>query len=403
MNLIIKKSVFIFFIIFCLSNLYCGNSKKKSIAIHSFDGTAGATPKGTLTLVNNKLYGYTSGGGKNGKGVIFMMDDTGKNFKVVYDFVDGADNGLGNESHHDALYYYDSALYGAALYGGIKDNGVIFRINPDGTGYKPIHIFEGGPDDGAHPHSGVIAVDSFFYGMTAEGGSGHKGTIYKMKPDGSEYSILYSFQKETGHNPHARLTLGTDGHTLFGIARTGGTDNLGVIFSYDLSDSNYKVLHNFQKDKKNGYTPEHGYLTLADNKLFGMTKYGGEKDKGVIYSINQDGSDFKIIHSFKPEDKDGKSPFGSLYYSNGFLYGTTQEGGENDKGTIFRISPNGRIYEIIHSFDVETSGEYPIDNVILNDEGTVFFCYGQQGGEHDQTGKKEYGTIVRIDEDNSIK
>jgi uncharacterized repeat protein (TIGR03803 family) len=292
------KSTLIFLFIFGMLNFYCSHSKKKSEAIHSFDGTNGATPKGTLTLVNNTLYGYTSAGGKHGKGVIFKMDDTGKDFKVVYDYQDGEDNGLGNESHHDAMYYYDSALYGAALYGGIKNNGVIFKINSDGDGYQPIHIFNGGPDDGAHPHSGVIALDSFFYGMTAEGGKGVKGTIYKMKPDGSQYSMLYSFEKETGHNPHGRLTLGSDGHTLFGTTKTGGADNVGVIFSYDLSDSNYKVIHTFQKDKNNGHTTEHGYLVLADYKLFGMTNFGGEKDKGVIYSINEDGTDFKIIHSF---------------------------------------------------------------------------------------------------------
>ncbi|MBK8550953.1 MAG: hypothetical protein IPL53_07795 [Ignavibacteria bacterium] len=205
------------------------------------------------------------------------MDNTGKDYKVVYNFEDGADNGLGKESHHDAMLYYNNSLYGAALFGGIKNSGVIFKINPDGTGYSPIHIFKEGPDDGSQPHSGVIAVDNVFYGMTAEGGSGGKGTLYRMNTDGSDFAVLYSFLKETGHNGHGRLTLGSSGKTLFGITKSGGADDLGVIFSYDLPDSTYKVLHTFQKGSDNGNTTEHGFLTREGGTLFGMTKSGGAK------------------------------------------------------------------------------------------------------------------------------
>lgn len=395
-----KREYFIFFLLaLSLTNFFCGHSKKKSSAIHSFNGENGATPKGTLTLVDDKLYGYTSAGGKHNKGVIFRVDTTGKNYTVLYNYEDGSSNGLGKESHHDAMLFLNGTLYGAALFGGDNNSGVIFKINPDGTGYAPLHIFKGGNDDGSHPHSGVIVIDSVLYGLTAEGGKGGKGTIYKMNPDGSDFSVLYSFDKETGHNPHGRLTLGSDRKTLYGITKTGGSDNFGVIFSFNPNDSLYKVLHTFKSDKSNGTTTEHGYLVRNENKLFGLTKMGGANNKGVIYSLNEDGSDFQLLHSFGDKSGDGKSPFGSLIYNNGFLYGTTQEGGENEKGSIFRISPDGKIYEIIHSYETETSGEYPIDNVIFNKDGTIVYCYGQQGGEFDDNGKKKFGTIIRINPD----
>lgn len=383
--------------IFSFSTLYC--AKEDSPAIFSLDGKTGATPKGTLTLVDSTLYGYTSAGGKNGKGVIFMMNNSGNNFKVVYDFIDGSDNGSGNEPHHDAMLLYDNSLYGAALYGGEKNNGVIFKINLDGSGYSPIHVFTSGDSDGAQPHSGVIAFKNVFYGLTAEGGIGKKGTLYRINPDGSDFSVLYSFSKGTGHNPHGRLTQGSDENLFYGITKTGGNKNVGVIFSYNIKDSTYNVLHDFEKGKSDGHTTQHGYLIRVNNSLFGMTYSGGKKDKGLIYSINENGTDFKLLHSFGVDEmglKDGHSPYGSLCYSNGFLYGCTRKGGMNDEGTVFRITPSGKYYEILYSFNSPTSGAYPIDNVILNNEGKMIYVFGQVGGEFDPSGKKQYGVINRI-------
>ena len=364
--------------------------------LHSFNGTDGDTPKGSLTLVNGTLYGYTSGGGTGNKGVIFKIDTTGNNFAVLYSFLDGPDNGLGNEPHHDAMLYFNSALYGAACYGGSNNNGVIFKINLDGTGYSPVHIFKAGIDDGAQPHSGVMAIGNILYGATAEGGKEGRGVIFKMNPDGTDFSVLYSFKKSTGHNPHCRLTLGSDGETVFGTTKSGGAGGVGVVFGYNLSNSNFSVIHNFVKSPDDGYTVEHGFVTRSNNTLFGMTHFGGSNNKGVVYAVNEDSSNFRLIHSFGSDSKDGASPYGSVQLSNGFLYGTTQEGGKDNRGTIFRISTDGTKYETIFSYDKPTTGEYPIDNVIFNNEGTMLYTYGQEGGANAQTGAKKFGTIIKL-------
>lgn len=390
-------------IILSILNAGCKSEKNNAEVLHSFDGADGDTPKGTMTLANNLLYGFTSGGGKNNKGVIFKIDASGKDFNVIYNFEDGDNNGLGNEPHHDAMLYYNNALYGVTVYGGNNNNGVIFKINPDGSGYMPLHIFKGGTDDGAQPHSGVLEINGVFYGMTAEGGNEGKGVIYKINPDGTDFSVLYSFHKSTGHNPHGRITLGSDGHTVFGMTKTGGPGGFGVVFGFNILDSSYKTIHTFKKGKDDANTTEHGFLTLSNNKLFGSTHFGGEHDKGTIFSVNQDSSDFKIIHSFDDRSGEGYSPYGSLILSDGQLYGTTQEGGENKRGTIFRISTDGKKYETLLSYDKPTTGEYPIDNVVLNNSGTELFCYGQEGGKFAETGKKKNGTIIKVQLEGKLK
>lgn len=50
-------------------------------------------------------------------------------------------------------------------------------------------------------------INNVFFGMTAEGGSEGKGVIYKINPDSSGFSVLYSFNKSTGHNPHGKTDV----------------------------------------------------------------------------------------------------------------------------------------------------------------------------------------------------
>ncbi|MDZ4712679.1 MAG: hypothetical protein SGI89_10185 [bacterium] len=380
-------------VLFALTS--CGKKEKSDVTVlHSFSGKDGSTPKGTMLLVENELYGFTSAGGNNDKGVIFKMGIDGKNFNVLYNFETGADNGKGKEPHHASLYYFNGKLYGAALYGGKSDYGVIYSVNTDGSGYTPLHVFNGGDSDGAQPHSSISFINGAIYGMTAQGGDKGKGVLYKMDPDGNNFTVLHSFHKEDGHEPHGIVITGSNGNSLYGITKTGGTDDVGVIFTCDLNGGAYTVLHNFKKGKDDGNTSEHGYLTLSGNTLFGLTQNGGENDKGVIFSIEEDGSGFKVHHSFGAAS-DGKSPFGSLQLTNGFLYGTTQEGGENDRGTVFKISTDGKNYKTLASLDRPTTGEYPIDNVTINPSLGELYCFSQQGGVNDDDGKKNYGTIFK--------
>ncbi len=405
MNRRLPKLSVIFFITINIINLslqQSSYSQWSSQVLHSFNGMDGAISKGTLTLFGNTIYGRTSAGGTYDKGVIFQIITDGTGFQVLYNFQDGASNGLGKEPHHDAMLYYDEYLYGTALYGGLNDNGVIFKISLSGVNYSPIHIFNGSDTDGAQPHSGVILVNNVFYGITAKGGTHGNGTLYKINPNGTDFSVLHSFHNSTGDDSHGRLTIGSDGHTLFGMTRTGGSANLGVVFSFDLSDSNYNVIHTFLGGNADGNTTDHGFVTLCGDTIFGMTQYGGASDKGVLFSIKEDGSDFRILHSFDSFSGDGKYPFGSLQLSNGFLYGTTKEGGVNDHGTIFRINPDGSVYEIIFSLKRNTCGEYPIDNVVLNDSGNALYCLSQAGGEFDSTGNNQYGTIFGLNLPGSI-
>jgi len=112
-----------------------------------------------------------------------MPDGTG--CTKLLDF-DGVANGM---SPLGSLFSDGSFLYGMTSAGGTHNGlgapngiGVIFRIKPDGTGYTKLHDFENTANaDGQSPRGSLISDGTFLYGMTAQGGTNNKGTIFKYQ------------------------------------------------------------------------------------------------------------------------------------------------------------------------------------------------------------------------------
>jgi uncharacterized repeat protein (TIGR03803 family) len=76
-------------------------------------------------------------------------------------------------------------------------------------------------------------------------------------------------------------------------------------------------------------------------------------------------------------------PFGNLVAdSAGNLYGTTQSGGANDAGTIFRLSPGTdgeRTETILHNFTGRSDGGYPQAGLVFDPAGSLYGT-GSSGG-----------------------
>jgi uncharacterized repeat protein (TIGR03803 family) len=157
----------------------------------------------------------------------------------------------------------------------------------------------------------------------------------------------------------------------------GGSAAAGVVFSFNMSKSKYKVLHNFScpgegfpacTSSSNGATPDHGTLVQNNTALFGLTTFGGKYGNGTLFSIHTDGTHFKILQSFgKPGTNDGINPYGSLLLNGTTLYGTTRLGGSKGNGTVFQINTDGTGYDRIWEFQAAPDAAKPIDNVILVD------------------------------------
>jgi len=346
----------------------------------------GADPKGSLTYVpaTGLLFGRTSTttSAGNGDGTIFQIMPDGTGY-VVDHFFTGAKTD-GSNPRHNAMTLVGTVLYGTTFTGGKHNNGTIFSITDDGT-YSMSPVFDFAKtaknNGGDQPHSCFVAAGSVLYGMTSQGGkhggSTGDGTIFSFDTSSNTYTRLYSFDGKHGADPHGQLILDPNGSTFYGMTRSGGKHDVGVVFSFDISKNKYNVLHNFSCpgnstpmciDANDGATSDHGTLVQNNSTLYGLTTYGGKYGNGTLFSIHTDGKHFTILQQFgKPSTNDGINPYGSLLLNGTTLFGTTRLGGSKGNGTVFQIDTDGTNYDRIYDFQGGNDAANPIDNVILLD------------------------------------
>ncbi len=314
----------------------------KFAALHRFTGADGSRPLGSLLLYNSVLYGMTSAGGASGKGTIFRVNLNGTGFAVIHSFAGGAQDG---DYPMGSLIRLGGSLFGMTMWGGSANYGTIFRIKLDGTGLKILHSF--GPEwdgswlDGSYPDGNLKYVGTRLYGMTCDGGEYHLGTVFGINPDGTGYAVLHSFAggASDGATPNFS-SLAVRNSVLYGMTYEGGSSNLGSIFRINPNGSRFSLLHSFTTEASGAVCPW-GTLATGGGKLYGTTSEGGPDGRGVIFEINPDGSGFDIVHSFFAGPTDGGDPCGSLIrklfiaHGDEMLYGMAYYGGAADQGVIF--------------------------------------------------------------------
>jgi uncharacterized repeat protein (TIGR03803 family) len=101
---------------------------------------------------------------------------------------------------------------------------------------------------------------------------------------------------------------------------------------------------------------------------------GDFQSGGSVYRIRTDGNGFQVLHRFTNSAVDGKNPYGGLILSlDGFLYGTAQNGGTHGLGTVFKLSPSGSDYQVVHHFgSVTNDGRFPTGPVIQGSDGYLY-------------------------------
>jgi uncharacterized repeat protein (TIGR03803 family) len=306
-------------------------------------------------------------------------------FKVLHSFA-GSPNDGAMPSDGQSLAASGSVLYGVTQSGGLSTNGVLFRINNNGSGYAVLRQFNGythflnpsgSKNDGAMPAGTPVVSGSTLYGMTVQGGSNGFGTIYRINTDGGNFAILHHFTSidNDGHLPQGSLTLA--GTTLYGMTPNGGSNlSQGIVFRIETSGAGYEVLHHFHPGQNDGSAPM-GSLVVSGTTLYGTTRLAGEFGQGVVFRMNTDGSGYQILRTFTGTVTDGAMPTGSLTLDGGVLYGTTGNGGANNVGTVFRMATNGTGYQILHNFSLG-EGWKPTGDVTL--VGSTLYGTTRNGG-----------------------
>ena len=132
----------------------------------------------------------------------------------------------------------DGFLYGTTT-------GTIFKIDENLANFQVIKTFTGGINDTYNARAGLTqASDGFLYGTTISGGANNQGTIFKIATDGTGFQIIKSFQccvATNGYLPEAELIQLSDGY-LYGTTAAGGAFNRGTLFKIIPDVSNFTII-----------------------------------------------------------------------------------------------------------------------------------------------------------------
>jgi uncharacterized repeat protein (TIGR03803 family) len=326
----------------------------------NFNGTNGWAPTGSVTLSGSTLFGMTVRGGAHDLGVVFAINTDGTDYHKLVDFEQNT-----GSTPFGSLMLSGTTLYGTTSQGGPQWTGTLFKVETDGTNFEVLHYFEA--SSGVNPSGKLLMHDSKIFGMTSNGGYG-SGAIYSIDTDGTDYTFLHGFDKTDGRNPWGSLTQ-VDNKLYAHIA--GGVHDYGVIFGMNADGTGFQKLKDFEATNT-GYEPR-GALALTPASGFGITYQGGEFNKGVIYKVDNNGSDYEVLHNFNGNN--GAFPESSMTLSGSTLYGMTTMGGSDEAGTLFKIDTTGLDFEVLVNF-TGINGSFPVGSLVDDGANTM---YGMTG------------------------
>jgi uncharacterized repeat protein (TIGR03803 family) len=299
--------------------------------LHAFTGVPdGQDPVTTPAVSGQDVFGTTSVGGvvcssdSNGCGTVFELNQNGDKI-AQYSFRGTPDASF----PYAGVIVVNGVILGTGYFGGTYGQGAVFALKFGKTNVPPsdtvLHSFAGGSNDGAYPDAALVPASGSLFGTTIYGGPGSCnngfapgcGVVYKLT--GTSEVVLHAFSGPDGSYPSTLIPDGSGG-------------------------------------------------------FYGITGQGGSTNDGTVYQITSSGT-LKTLYTFTGGSSDGAGPGALVQDSAGNLLGTTYNGGPNNAGTIFELSPNGKSgwkESILYIFTGGTDGGYPQPGVAVGEQGTLF-------------------------------
>jgi uncharacterized repeat protein (TIGR03803 family) len=268
--------------IFSIGNLAIGFFA--STAFVSFSTNDGISPNGNLALSGGTLYGtmlgYVGSAAPPGGDNVYKFPLSGSG---------GIVTNLTGMNPNGGL-----AAAGTTLYGTTRSSAMLYRLDASNTNFTSLKPFA--TADGSSLNGSLLLAGDTLYGTAKLGGASAQGTLFTIKTNGTGFAVLKSFPplvsntNEDGAQPTGGLALGGD--TLFGTTTLGGLWGNGVVFKIKTDGSGFSVLKHFSQKQmfggvntnSDGISPN-GNLILNTGTLYGTTSGGGPAGKGVVFRL----------------------------------------------------------------------------------------------------------------------
>ncbi len=231
----------------------------------------------------------------------------------------------------------DGTLYGATVAGGEFKKGVLFSIKPDGSGYKILRSFEGGRGDGFNPTSLWVGPDGSLVGsLSGEGPSGY-GAIFRAASDGSAYTILHPFTGNADGDAPIIYAVDSDG-AVYGVSSRSRTP----LHLFRVGPGgDFKIVYDAPPSPGYTDTGVGPFVDGGDGFFYGVAGLN-------IFKVKKDGSGYAVVRKFNgpPRDIDlaDRAP---ILGADGVLYGFASSGGKTTGGVVYKIARDGSGYGIL--------------------------------------------------------
>jgi len=401
--------------ILCLVIVRMASAQREQALPFNFDD--GSQPQGGLISDSNgNLYGTTYYGGSGpctnnqgqvvGCGTIFEISppvppSTQWTETVLHSF-----NGDGVFPVGNLVMDPAGNLFAVTLQGGIGTGSVNELSPPSQPGgvWTETTICSFGQNClGEYPQAGLVMDQTGNLYGTALGNEFRAGLVYELTPTQNgawQQTVLYNFSGgSTGSTPECELVLGSNGD-LYGTTTAAGANNVGVAFELSPPPSGETwtetVLHNFGQTTSDGSEPVAGLTFGPKGVPLGTTTHGGQFGGGTVFGLQPPpvpggAWGYKVLYNFGAASTDGTTPYSTLLFYNGSVYGTTSIGGTSGAGTVFQmqqLSPGTLSETETYSFTGGRDGAVPMSGVTLKD----YALYGTTTGG----GFQNNGTAFRI-------
>jgi uncharacterized repeat protein (TIGR03803 family) len=195
------------------------------------------------------------------------------------------------------------------------------------------------------------------------------------------YTPLYTYPNtssdDSGITWPSLLSQGQDGD-LYSTIQTNGTYQYGSVYKMTTSGQ-YDLLYNFCAEAApcalTGAYPTGGVTLGFDGNLWGTTEAGGKDAAGTVFKITPGGT-LTNLYSFT-NAKDDSAPIYPIFQGqDGNMYGVSEEQYDGQFGSFFKLTTKGKITPYPFSYTNGSSPNLPTLGTDLNFYGTT-----QSGGD----------------------
>lgn len=323
-----------------------------------------------IQATNGKLYGTSAYVGAYDYGILFEFDLSANTYTKKIDF-DGVGNG--SDPIGSLVQAANGKLYGVTSFGGNANGGVLFEYDIVSNTLEKIIDFGG--ENGSTPSGGLIqASNDKLYGLVRSGGANNNGLLFEYDIETNSFAKKFDFDETfpVNSDPMGNLVQAFNGK-LYGLRLGFGlppwqTTPGSLLFEYDLTANKYEEKYVFDYREGPNFNVKSGLINASNGKLYGIGNgpylefAPGIFLNDVLFEYNISNEQFQIVRYFEGPEY---MPTGTqlIHASNGILYGVSSSGGTNNKGVLFEYKPATGSYGEKKSFN-GSDGQSPFGRLL---------------------------------------